>query len=161
MSQEPDRPGPPPLTAAQAAAAEAFASATFAFGAAAALLHARVAATLELGVTDLNAVNLIARNGPLTAGEIGRCLGLASASVTALIDRLEAQQFVRRVRDADDGRRVRVEVRRDGMRRVGKALRAAGLDPGPAVHERDPATLLQLAALLEAITAKVHASVAG
>jgi len=46
----------------------------------------------------------------LSAGEIARRSGLATASVTNLIDRLEQKGFVRRVADPADRRRVMVEA---------------------------------------------------
>lgn len=63
-----------------------------------------------LNATDLKALDILAGSGPLTAGEIAERTGLATASVTTLIDRLEKGRFVRRVRDSRDRRRVIVEV---------------------------------------------------
>lgn len=54
-------------------------------------------------------IDLILRLGPLPAGEIARHTGLATASVTGLIDGLERKGFVQRRRDARDRRRVIVE----------------------------------------------------
>jgi DNA-binding MarR family transcriptional regulator len=45
----------------------------------------------------------------MTAGDLARASGLATASVTDLIDRLEAKGFARRVRDSNDRRRVLVQ----------------------------------------------------
>ncbi|MET7380421.1 MarR family transcriptional regulator [Streptomyces sp. NPDC005526] len=45
-----------------------------------------------------------------TAGRLGAALGLNSAGTTALLDRMERAGHVRRVRGADDRRRVVVEV---------------------------------------------------
>jgi DNA-binding MarR family transcriptional regulator len=52
---------------------------------------------------------VLVRVGPMAAGELADYTGLASASVTSLVDRLEERGFVRRVRDAHDRRRVIVE----------------------------------------------------
>ena len=49
------------------------------------------------------------------AGEIAERTGLATASVTALVDRLEQRGFVRRVRDPKDRRRVIVEPVPEGV----------------------------------------------
>lgn len=84
------------------------------------LFHARLAEHLGLPPTDYKTISLLERLGPLTAGDIGKHTGLASASVTSLIDRLADKGFVERVADPDDRRRVRVAVRRDrvdGVRR--------------------------------------------
>lgn len=70
------------------------------------LLHGAVANRFGLGITDLKALDVLQRLGPMTAGAIARHTRLASASVTSLIDRLEEKRLVRRTRDAGDRRRV-------------------------------------------------------
>ena len=77
---------------------------------AAVLFHAALAARQGLTATETKALDLLARLGPLTAGALGEQAGLAPASVTGLLDRLERKGFARRIRDAEDGRRVLVEV---------------------------------------------------
>lgn len=77
---------------------------------AAVLFHAALAAKQGLTATETKALDLVARLGPMTAGELGERAGLAPASVTGLLDRLERKGFARRVRDPADGRRVLVEV---------------------------------------------------
>ncbi len=68
------------------------------------------AARQDLHPTDVQAlVHLVraeASGVPVTPGHIGEALGLASGSVTGLIDRLERTGHVRRVRDLRDRRRV-------------------------------------------------------
>ena len=85
---------------------------------AAVLFHAAVAEQFGLTPTDAKTVELLDRFGPLTAGELVERTGLASPSVTALIDRLEARGFVRRVRDEGDRRRVIVELVPEGARGI-------------------------------------------
>ncbi len=67
-----------------------------------------------LGRTDVRALVAImdaARRGEaLTAGRLGEAVELRSASVTALVDRLEKVGHVRRSRDAADRRRVVLEM---------------------------------------------------
>jgi len=67
-----------------------------------------------LNRTDVRALVAImdaARRGEsLTAGALGSAVELRSASVTALVDRLERVGHVRRVRDPEDGRRVSLEM---------------------------------------------------
>jgi DNA-binding MarR family transcriptional regulator len=77
--------------------------------------HAAVAGRLGLNTTDHKAMSLLERAGPMAAGEIAERTGLASSSVTALVDRLERRGFVRRVRDPNDRRRVIVEPAREGI----------------------------------------------
>jgi DNA-binding MarR family transcriptional regulator len=82
------------------------------------LFHATVADQLGLNPTDHKAMSLLERAGPLTAGEIADLTGLATPSVTALIDRLERRGFVRRVRDPSDRRRVIVEPSADAVAKI-------------------------------------------
>lgn len=78
------------------------------------LLHTAVAERVGLNSTDTRALDLLLREGPMTAGELATHTGLASASVTALIDRLEQRGFAHRDRDPHDRRRVVVRPDPDG-----------------------------------------------
>ncbi|MGH7575995.1 MAG: MarR family winged helix-turn-helix transcriptional regulator [Longimicrobiales bacterium] len=73
------------------------------------LFHATIAQRLDLHPTDYKALGILQRLGALSAGDLARQTGLAAASVTDLIDRLERKGFVRRVRETADRRRVLVE----------------------------------------------------
>ena len=79
----------------------------------------RFAGLHGLGRTDVRAMVAImdaARRGEaLTAGALGRAVDLSSASVTALVDRLERGGPVRRVRDPQDRRRVALEMSQSAM----------------------------------------------
>jgi DNA-binding MarR family transcriptional regulator len=83
------------------------------------LFHASVASLLDLHPTDYKVLGLLERSGPLSAGEIGRRSGLAAASVTNLVDRLEQKGFVRRVADPADRRRVMVDAVADRLTGAG------------------------------------------
>jgi DNA-binding MarR family transcriptional regulator len=74
------------------------------------MFHTAVAARQGLSASEEKALDLLERSGPLTAGELARQSGLAPASVTALINRLEAKGFARRVQNPSDRRSVLVEV---------------------------------------------------
>jgi len=69
-----------------------------------------IGAQLGLSINDEKALDILNQYGPLTAGAIAEHTGLATPSVTALIDRLEKKDFVRRVRDPEDRRRVIVTL---------------------------------------------------
>src|SRR5215207_4087056 len=79
----------------------------------------RFAETHGLNRTDVRALVAImdaARRGEaLTAGRLGEAVELRSASVTALVDRLEKAGHVRRVRDHEDRRRVGLEMSDSAM----------------------------------------------
>jgi len=88
------------------------------------LFHSRLASSLDLHPTDYKTLSVLERLGPLSAGEIARHTGLATASVTNLIDRLERKGFARRIADARDRRRVLVEARVDRMNAARQSLRS-------------------------------------
>ena len=79
----------------------------------------RFAGLHAIGRTDVRAMVAImdaARRGEaLTAGALGRAVDLSSASVTALVDRLERAGHVHRVRDPADRRRVALEMSESAM----------------------------------------------
>jgi DNA-binding MarR family transcriptional regulator len=72
-----------------------------------------------LNRTDVRALVAMmdaARRGEaLTAGGLGAAVELQSASVTALVDRLEKVGHVRRVRDPEDRRRVALQMSDSAM----------------------------------------------
>ncbi|MBB5870201.1 DNA-binding MarR family transcriptional regulator [Allocatelliglobosispora scoriae] len=78
--------------------------------AAAVMFHTALADLKGMSATEEKAVDLIDRFGPLTARQLAERSGLAPASVTGLIDRLERKGFARRVPNPDDGRSVLVEL---------------------------------------------------
>jgi len=78
------------------------------------LLGSEFARTHGLHATDVRALIALldaSRAGTVaTPGWLGQQLGLNSASTTALVDRLEKDGLVARERDAQDRRRVRLQV---------------------------------------------------
>ncbi|GAA4985646.1 MarR family transcriptional regulator [Pseudonocardia tropica] len=73
-------------------------------------LVVRTARVMGTNVTDMTAITLLAEHGPLGATELARRLGITLASTSVLVDRLERVGYVERSRDADDRRRVTVQV---------------------------------------------------
>jgi DNA-binding MarR family transcriptional regulator len=78
------------------------------------------AAAERLGVnaTDAHCLEILEREGRVTAGELARGLGLTTSAVTALIDRLERAAYIARVRTPTDRRRVYVELTSHGRERA-------------------------------------------
>lgn len=70
------------------------------------LYQQNVAASLGLYNNDYLSIDILHERGPITAGELSKLTGLATGSVTALIDRLENNGFVRRQNDPSDRRKV-------------------------------------------------------
>lgn len=76
----------------------------------------RYAAAAAVHATDLQALELLSRDElPMTIGALGTALGLSSASMTGLVDRLEAAGHVERIRDDADRRRVHVRVTKGAL----------------------------------------------
>ncbi|MFF2008100.1 MarR family winged helix-turn-helix transcriptional regulator [Streptomyces sp. NPDC058195] len=83
------------------------------------MLHGHAGAkAVGLGATDLYALNILALDGAMTPGELGRRTGLTTGPTTRLIDRLEQGGYVHRAPDPHDRRKVIVEP----------AARPGGLD---------------------------------
>jgi DNA-binding MarR family transcriptional regulator len=74
------------------------------------MFHSAVAAKQGLNATEEKTLDFLQRKGPLTAKDLAELTGLAPASVTGLVDRLEAKGFVRRIKHPTDKRRVLVEL---------------------------------------------------
>jgi DNA-binding MarR family transcriptional regulator len=74
------------------------------------MFHTAVAARQGLSASEEKALDLLERSGPLTAGELARQSGLAPASVTGLINRLEQKGFARRIQNPSDRRSILVEA---------------------------------------------------
>ncbi|AKJ13792.1 transcriptional regulator [Streptomyces incarnatus] len=79
------------------------------------MFHSAVAARQGLNATEEKTLDLLQRHGPLTAKDLAELTGLAPASVTGLLDRLETKAFVRRVKHPTDKRRVLVELNEDKL----------------------------------------------
>lgn len=90
-----------------------------------------VADHVGLNRTDARCIDLLDQAGGMTAGELARAAGLTTGAVTAVLDRLEAAGFARRVPDPADRRRVRIEVT-DKVWEVSEPL------IGPMLEESQP-----------------------
>ena len=119
-------------------------------------MQRRQAKTMGINATDMQALRLLDLHGPLGPTELGRRLGLRSASVTVLLDRLEASGYVERVRDDRDRRRVTVRALPDALdllfdtwAPVVRALDDVGHGLTPSQQKAVCAYLDGLAAVLE------------
>jgi len=74
-------------------------------------LHARALAD-RAGVhqTDFEALDVLDWAGAISAGDLAKRVGVTSGAITGVIDRLERDGWVRRLRDPDDRRKVIVEI---------------------------------------------------
>jgi DNA-binding MarR family transcriptional regulator len=90
-------------------------------------LNHSVGGHLDLKGTDLEVLDLIVREGPLSPSALARRAGLHPATMTGIIDRLERGGWVARDRDATDRRGVVVRAQRG---RGAEVLRLYLVDSG-------------------------------
>lgn len=74
------------------------------------MFHTALALRRGLSATEEKALDLLLREGPMTHAELVERSGLAAASVSDLIDRLERKGYAHRERHPEDGRRILVRA---------------------------------------------------
>jgi DNA-binding MarR family transcriptional regulator len=74
--------------------------------------HTLIAGKVGLNATDTRCLDILARSLPasMTAGALTEATGLTTGAITGILDRLERAGFVKRTKDADDRRKVLVEL---------------------------------------------------
>ncbi|MEY1661072.1 MarR family winged helix-turn-helix transcriptional regulator [Isoalcanivorax beigongshangi] len=80
--------------------------------------------TAGLTAPQLLVLQAIERQGPLSMRDLAEAVSLSQATITTILDRLEARQLVRRVRDQTDRRRTHAHLTEAGL-----ALLAAAPTP--------------------------------
>ena len=91
-------------------------------------LHQVIAQTVGLNATDTRCLDLILSRpvGMVTAGWLAERSGLTTGAITHILDRLEKRQFIERVRDTEDRRRVFVRVREESLKPLLPKYKALG-----------------------------------
>jgi DNA-binding MarR family transcriptional regulator len=98
-----------------------------------------LARRLGLGTTDIAALEHLKLSGePLGPVQLGRRLGIASASATALVDRLERNGHVRRSPHLQDRRRQAISVTQESTDQTWQALRPLLADIDLAAAQLTP-----------------------
>lgn len=72
---------------------------------------------LGINKTDHRCLDIIQRAGRISAGQLAEAANLSSGAITTAIDRLERVKLVRRVPDANDRRRILLEMDPEGALR--------------------------------------------
>lgn len=75
------------------------------------MFHSAIGAKMGLSTTEHKVLDIIMRSGLVTAGELANLTGLTTGAVTGLIDRFEKSGYVRRVKDPEDRRKIKVEIK--------------------------------------------------
>ncbi len=78
------------------------------FSSAVVLFHSAIAECFGLNATDWKCGDVLSRMGPLNPTRLAELVGMSTAAVTQVIDRLERAGFARRERDPHDRRKVTV-----------------------------------------------------
>ena len=91
-----------------------------------------LARTMRIGTADLYALMELAA-GELAPKDLGAALGFTSASITILVDRLEAAGLVERKRHPTDRRALLLRLTARGRRLVRRLDRLIASDAEPAV----------------------------
>lgn len=78
-----------------------------------------IAERLTINVTDLESLEVLAREGRMTAGRLAELIGLTTGAVTGLVDRLVRAGYVTRSPDPEDRRKVLIEL---NMKEVARAV---------------------------------------
>ena len=68
----------------------------------------QIASALHISNYDFITIQILEETGAITAGELAKRTGLSTGSVTALIDRLEKANFVKRELGTKDRRKVNI-----------------------------------------------------
>jgi len=79
------------------------------------LIGQATASRLGINQTDLICLDLLARQGPLSAGQVASALGLTTAAISAMAGRLEAGGYAHREMDPNDRRRVLIHASPSGV----------------------------------------------
>jgi DNA-binding MarR family transcriptional regulator len=83
--------------------------------------------TAKISPARLSALSVVVFRGPLTLGDLASAEGVRSATMTGIVNGLEAERLVRRRPDAADRRAVQVEATALGRRLLERA-RAERID---------------------------------
>ncbi|HTX81604.1 MAG TPA: MarR family transcriptional regulator [Streptosporangiaceae bacterium] len=118
-------------------------------------LDEAVADRAGLHRTDLRCLEIVARDGPISAGRLAAMAGLSTSAVTSVIDRLERAGRMRRVPDSADRRKVLLEVTALA-RQEGRAAFAGLMEGTDRLLDRySHAELVLLDGFLDAVRALV------
>jgi DNA-binding MarR family transcriptional regulator len=74
------------------------------------LLNQTIGGCVGLASSDLEVLDLISRQGPMTPSALSAISAVSPATMTGIVDRLESEGWVRRERDPDDRRKVNIHA---------------------------------------------------
>ena len=83
-----------------------------------------ILADFDITPPQLDALLVLREHGELTMGELCQKMFLACSTATDLIDRMERNQLIERVRDTSDRRVIRLRILAKGHSIIGEVLAA-------------------------------------
>lgn len=104
---------------------------------------------------------LAAQSGPMSLSEISRMLVVSNANVTGLIDRMEAQNLVRRKTNPDDGRVRLIEVTATGRSRYKQAHTVLSAAVGEFLQGFKDAEIANFVKALDVLHMRAQAAATG
>jgi DNA-binding MarR family transcriptional regulator len=99
---------------------------------------------MKLGLAEVAALEQIALRGRMTPGELGQSLAMPSATITALLDRLEYKKMIRRQPNPNDRRGLLIEMTPHAFEKAGADLMPLGTaisDILAAMSQQDRSTV--------------------
>jgi len=75
----------------------------------------------KITIPQLICLHEVYQHGPISIGALTKIVFLNNSTVTGIIDRLEAREFVKRVRISKDRRQVHLEITEHGVNFIKKA----------------------------------------
>jgi DNA-binding MarR family transcriptional regulator len=125
------------------------------------LLSHAIAGRLGMNPTDLEALEILHRLGPMTAGGLAEATGLTTGAITGIVDRLERDGYARRARDPHDRRRVIVRPELEhGIRTIAPLFASMGEAMGALLARYSDEELVVVLDFVTRANAVTHAETA-
>jgi MarR family 2-MHQ and catechol resistance regulon transcriptional repressor len=105
-------------------------------------------ASLGLTLTELRILRVLSRDGPSPMAKVATELYMTPASITSLVDRLEAERLVERERSSDDRRVVNVRATPKGEEAMDRGLKLYRKFMGRALQSLSKEEVTELIVLL-------------
>ncbi len=110
-----------------------------------------------IGLTDATALGHLYHDGAQNLGQVAHHLNLTPGAITALADRMSAAGYLTRTAHPHDRRQSLIGLTPAGTRLVKRTFDTFAADIDQAVAEAQPVHRRELSALLDRITASLHA----
>jgi DNA-binding MarR family transcriptional regulator len=117
--------------------------------------------SLNLTIQQLRVLMLLFAEGGTSAHKLAEAIGVSLATLTGIVDRLEARELVHRSLDPQDRRVRRIDLTTEGRTLVGDFIELGRERKRKLLHRLDPRVLRNLVEAVEAMRDTLAAEVAG